>query len=205
MKRNFFLILITAFLSVSCTFSNLAGREGRNPEKPWSYSLYEHAGQAIWKTGAGSLTFSGPPDNPDGFVAKTHYGYLNPGVRAVLMLETRPQMISQGWIEGLYPEMTLPENVHLRSYIGFNKGADASDGVTFYVFIHAGNTYSKVAVEKLFPRQYKKIDIDLTPWAGKKVQLILKITAGNNSQADMAIWVNPRLENVDKKSSATGK
>jgi hypothetical protein len=57
-------------------------------------------------------------------------------------------------------------------------------------------------IQKLFPRQYRKISCDLSPWAGKKVQLILKVTAGDSSRADLAVWVNPRLEKVGKSSSA---
>jgi hypothetical protein len=71
--------------------------------------------------------------------------------------------------------------------------------LTFHIFVHEGNTYSQVAVQKLFPRQYKKIDINLFPWAGKKIQLILKVSAGNRSKSDLAVWVNPRLDNFQGK------
>ncbi|MCD6150241.1 MAG: hypothetical protein J7J70_01090 [Deltaproteobacteria bacterium] len=199
MKRNLLLTLLLVLFSVSCSFSTLMDNNKKAEETPWIYSLYENSMQATWRSGSGSLNFSSSEDNPDGFVGKTDYGYINPGVRAVSMLETRPQMTSHGWVEGLYPEILLPENVHLRSYIGFKKGADASDGVTFHIFVHEGNTYSQVAVQKLFPRQYKKVDINLSPWAGKKIQLILKVSAGNHSKSDLAVWVNPRLDNFQGK------
>jgi len=198
MRKNLLLTLLLVFFSVSCSFSPLMNNE-KAEETPWTYSLYEHAMQARWKSGSGLLNFDGPEGNPDGFVTKTDHGYINPGVRAVLMLETRPQMMSHGWIEGRYPEITLPGHTHLHSYIGFKKGADASDGATFHIFVYEEDTYSQVAVQKLFPRQYKKIDIDLSPWAGKKIQLILKVSAGNSSKSDLALWVNPKLDNFQEE------
>ncbi len=205
MKINFFLILAVAFLSVSCGFSTFEKKDDKNLRQSWSYNLYANASRALWKSAAGSLDFSRPKNDPAGYVGKIDYGYLNPGVRAVSMLETRPQMISRGWIEGLYPEILLPEHVYLHTYIGFKKSADASDGATFHVFVYDGSTYKQVVIQKLFPRQYRNIDCDLSSWAGEKIQLILKVTAGDSSKADLAVWVNPRLENVEEKPSAAGQ
>jgi hypothetical protein len=38
------------------------------------------------------------------------------------------------------------------------------------------------------------VNIDLSAWSGKVVQIILRVDAGAHSRQDYAVWVKPRLD-----------
>ena len=159
-----------------------------------SYDFYAQAGLAYWRSAAGKLPFPGASNDRRGFVRQINRGYLNPGKAAINMLQTHPHWTSGGWIAGLYPSVLLGKNVRFRAVVGFLKGADHSDGATFMVQVYENGRYHRVLRRKVAPNKYVQLEGNLAPWAGKKVQIILRVDAGRSSGQDWAVWVKPRLE-----------
>jgi hypothetical protein len=159
-----------------------------------SYDFYAQAGSAFWRSAAGKLPFPGAASDSRGFVRQINRGYLNPHTAAIKMLETHPQWTSGGWIAGLYPSVLLGKNIRFRAVAGFLKGADHSDGATFMVQVYENGRYHRVLRRTVSPKRYVELEGDLSPWAGKKVQIILRVNSGRSSGQDWAVWVKPRLE-----------
>jgi len=161
-----------------------------------SYDFYDTANNAVWYSGAGKLPFPGKSNDRRGFVRLINQGTLHPDRNAITMLETHPQWTSNGWIEGRYPVVVLDKGVRFRAVGGFLKGAAASKGVIFKVIIKETERHHEAVLvnKKVLPGQRIRLQsADLTPWAGKKVQFVLRVEAGSSSAQDWAVWVKPRL------------
>lgn len=157
-------------------------------------TLNTYAAKALWQSGAGKLAFPGSPRDSQGYVRTLSRGSLSTGNMAVDLLNTHPQWKSSGYITGTYPAMKMGSKMHLKTVIGFLKGADESDGARFMVAVKADGRTRRVFAKKVTPQKYENVDIDLSAWSGKVVQIILRVDAGTNSRQDYAVWVKPRLD-----------
>lgn len=157
------------------------------------YDFYGQAAKAQWRSGSGVLPCPGSASDARGFVRTLPKGTLHAGNAAVQLLQTHPQWVEKGYIAGFYPSMVLAPQVHFKSVIGFLKGASNSDGATFTVQVYENGRYNRVFRRTLGPERYASVDVDLSRWAGKKINLIMRVDAGNNSTQDWAVWVKPRL------------
>jgi hypothetical protein len=162
--------------------------------KVGSYDFFTNAAKAEWRGSAGTLSFPGSPNDRKGFVRCIENGRINPNNAARRLLQTHPTWQDAGRIGGLYPEMTLDDNVHLRATGAFLKGAKNSDGATFIVRVLDGGRYHTVLRKKVSPQTYVPLDADLSRWSGKKVRIFLGVAAGRNSSQDWTVWVKPRLD-----------
>lgn len=159
-----------------------------------SYDFYTQARSALWRSSAGKLPFPGQTSDRRGFVREINRGYLSPGTAAINILQTHPQWAPGGWIAGLYPSMVLGKNVYFRAVAGFLKGADHSDGATFMVQVYENGRYHRVVRRTVSARGHVPLEADLSRWAGKRIQIILRVDAGRSSGQDWAVWVKPRLD-----------
>jgi hypothetical protein len=89
--------------------------------------------------------------------------------------------------------MVLAPGVHFKTVVGFLQGAGASDGATFTVQVYENGRYQRVFRRTFRPDRYVNVDVDLSRWAGKKINLILRVDSGATSTQDWAVWVKPRL------------
>ena len=159
------------------------------------YDLYQNANQATWKSGAGALKFPGSSYDRQGFVLTTPNGTICPDNKAKNLLETFPQWIKNGTIEGRYPQMVLGNNFKFKAVGAMLKGSTNSDGVIMSVGIFYENRIYRVLRKRITCNGYENFEIDLSSWAGKKIQILLQVNAGNTSTQDWAVWVYPRLTN----------
>jgi len=158
-----------------------------------SYNFYANARSAKWKSAAGVLPYPGSGNDRKGFVRNIPKGMLNSGNAAVSLLQTHPEWKHNGWITGQFPMMILGNKIHFKSVVGFLKGANHTDGATFQVYVKENNKFYRAASHRVSSKKYISIDADLSRWAGKKIQIVLRVLAGNNSKHDWAVWVKPRL------------
>lgn len=158
--------------------------------------LNKYTPKALWQSGAGRLAFPGSTRNKQGYVRLVPEADLSTGNKAKDLLNTHPEFKSRGRIEGIYPAMKLGPNMHLKTVIGFLQGAGESDGARFIVSVKSGGRTRRVYAKRVTPQHYENVDIDLSSWNGKVVQLILEVDAGNHSRQDYAVWVKPRLDVV---------
>jgi hypothetical protein len=59
--------------------------------------------------------------------------------------------------------------------------------------VSADNKSRRVLRKRITKRQYTPLEADLSAWAGKPVHIVLRAQAGQSSDQDWAVWVNPRL------------
>ena len=165
------------------------------------YDFYENAHEAQWRSRSpGSsghvLALPGQANDKRGFVRRIPQGKINPDNLAGPLLQTHPEWKDRSFIAGLYPEMVLDEFVRFKASAAFLKGAAHSDGATFVVQVYEDGRYTPVLRQKAAQESYVHLDGDLSPWAGKKVRIILRVEAGETSVQDWTVWVKPRLEQV---------
>ena len=160
-----------------------------------NYNLYENAQKAQWRSAAGVLSCPGSANDNRGFVRLINESMICPNNKAMNLLQTHPQWANGGWIEGRYPVMTLGNNVKFKSVGAMLKGANSSDGVLMEVTVLDNGRHNRVIRKRINCRGYTNFEADLSKWAGKKVQILLRVSTGKTSTQDWAVWVNPRLEN----------
>ena len=165
-------------------------------EKPNTiYDLYKNANLATWKSSAGDINFPGSPEDRQGFVRTIPTGKICPDNKANKLLETHPQWIDGGTIEGRYPMMVLGNNFKFKATGAMLKGAANSDGVIMTVGILYKNKIHRVMRKRIDCKSYEDLEVDLSSWAGKVIQIVLQVRTGKTSKQDWAVWVYPRLTN----------
>jgi hypothetical protein len=110
-------------------------------------------------------------------------------------LITRPDQGSGGYIAGRYPVIEVREGYHFKSVIGCQYNAFDCD-VTFqlnYVVEGVGQVRTLDSWHQVYDGEFKKIDIDLSPLAGRRVEFLLTVLNNGDSSEDWAQWLFPRI------------
>jgi hypothetical protein len=165
----------------------------KNPDTV--YDLYKNANAAKWRSSSGELKFPGNSGDKQGFVLTMDNGVICPDNKAKNLLQTHPEWINNGWIEGRYPLMVLGSNFKFRATGAMLKGATNSDGVTMTVGVFHENKIKRILRKKIDCNAYTKLEADLSEWEGKEIQIVLHVSSGATSAQDWAVWVNPIITN----------
>jgi hypothetical protein len=161
--------------------------------------LHTRATDANWRSGAATLTFGGPDNDSNGFVMFRNANKVEDGTSPSKILETHPQMVTDGVITGTYPAYTVVSGERFRAKIGFLAQSDSTCGsgnVKFQLnYIEAGTTGSKPLGEwtESCDGVLRDVDVDLSSLAGKTVQFVLAVLANGAPGGDTAVWVSPRV------------
>jgi hypothetical protein len=106
----------------------------------------------------------------------------------------RPDNSDGGVIQGRFPPFRIQSGDRFRTVIGC---MDNSPGcsVVFQLNYRAdgGSVQNLGTWTEVFDRSITKLDIDLTPLAGKSVEFILTVYNNGNSVDDNAFWLLPRV------------
>lgn len=162
------------------------------------YNFIDHAAEAAWQNGSGAtLPFNGAPTDVRGFVLLQYNPTLEDDSRPAVALETHPEWILDGKIEGNYTTgFAIQSGDKFVAQVGFLKGATESNGVTFevcYFTFTEGNCLGQVA--KTYNGQMSPFEIDLSPLNGYNSGWFeLRVKSNGNANKDWAVWVNPRIE-----------
>jgi hypothetical protein len=169
--------------------------------------LIAGASNATWRSGAGALPFNGSDEDKRGFVLVRNgpyqFGSSGPCVledgTAPRYLETHPQWVQGGMIEGVY---TLPSPIiagdHFRSKVGFIKCQNLGQigRVNFSVRVIRPNG-AEIEVARVADAGadgiMRTIDVDLTAHVGS-TRIKLRVDDTGDSQQDWASWIAPRIE-----------
>ena len=163
------------------------------------YDFVANAASASWRSSAVPLSFGGPNNDIRGFAMYVAPATMEDGTTQKKVLETHPQWVSTGWIQGAYYNITIPSGATLNVKAGFLKGATSSNGVlysvrfkengtsTWYYFPNGTTTYSaghlKTYDEKIWTLSWFLQDL-----AGKTGEFDLRVDANGNSGQDWACW-----------------
>jgi hypothetical protein len=106
-----------------------------------------------------------------------------------------------GYAFAKYAPQTLPATPAIfRASVGKLDGGYEGDGILFKVAVVEGEKQTIVAEETVKKFEWKPIEADLSPWAGKTIQIQLISDPGpaDNTEADWACWAEMRLESKNK-------
>lgn len=153
------------------------------------------ASGVTWKSGAGNLPCPGAIGDNDGWVLKVNNPVLEngatddePGIRV------HPQMVTDGWIRGIFPEMTVTEGVFFKSIIGCYDDRDCNVKFKLNYKIDGGTEQSLATWLEIQDNKFNRVQVDLSSLAGEKVQFILLVEANGSATDDAALWFGPRIE-----------
>jgi len=156
------------------------------------------ANLAEWKSGSPEtdLTFGGSTGDANGFACYRTSVKLEDGDTYSKVLETHPKWVGNGWIDGFYPDLTVPLGAWFVADVGFINGATGSDGVTFRVwFWQDGSDIPNVLddVDAEYDGDMDSLEINLASIVGRTGRIGLQVLAGSSSGQDWAVWATARL------------
>jgi hypothetical protein len=109
-------------------------------------------------------------------------------------LLTIPQNITDGYIQGVYPALTVQSGDHFLSIINCQYGATGCY-VTFQLNyeIGSGPVYTLKSFKEKLDGMYYNLNVDLSSLAGQNVNFILKVLASGSPTGDRAVWAGARI------------
>ncbi len=166
------------------------------------YDFVAKAPLASWQAGtpAVNLTWPGTDTDNTGFARWVTSGNLETGGGIQdKCLEMHPRWVDNGWIQGAYIDLyssgyTVQAGDRFQATVGLLQNA-GNGNVTFKVMLRAatsGNVWIAQVADG-YGDGFKNIDVDLTPYAGQKADVILQVDAGASSSQDWACWITANI------------
>ena len=161
-----------------------------------AYDFVQKAPEAKWAralSAPGELPWNGSDSDSRGFVRHLTNVALESGKSFALVLETHPEWKKGGMILGTYSNVQVPASAKFTALVGFLKGATATDGATFEVYVFDQTTGAIRLIAAKAARADGVLDelaADLGPYAGKTVTFRLQVAAGETAVQDWAVWAS---------------
>lgn len=149
---------------------------------------------AAWSNAQGQLPWGDPGSDSAGIATEVKNKKMEDGKTYARLLATYPQIVDDGYIQGIYPLYTVVSGDHFRTLIGLREGCQ--DGkVRFQLKYREGVTDVLLGewVETC-DGKLTTIDINLSALQGHAVQFILIVRTEGSPAHDKALWVAPRIE-----------
>jgi hypothetical protein len=160
-----------------------------------TYDFVENACAAKWVSTDGTLPCPGLDGDIQGFVVTSNQANLEDGTTAPLpTLLTFPSSSSNGTIQGTYPEIQILAGDHLQTTVSCEQGA-TSCSVLFSIryLDSSGTSHDLWTLGEFYDGEYFNLDLDLSKFAGQKVEFVLGVSSLGSSVGDRALWVAPRI------------
>lgn len=153
------------------------------------------ASGVTWKSGAGDLPCPGSVGDADGWVLKIEEPTLETGYKDDEPgLQVRPETVNDGWIKGIFPELSVTEGVVFRAIIGCYDDYDCDVKFKLNYKIDSGSEKTLATWHEVQDDQFNRVEVDLSSLAGETVQFILLVEANGAPDNDRAFWFAPRIE-----------
>ena len=154
------------------------------------------ASGVTWKSGAGNLPCPTKDTNDiRGWIEIVQKPVLETGyVDDEPGLKVMPQMVDDGWIKGIYPEITVTEGVYFKSIIGCYGAAKCDVKFKLNYRADGGSEKTLATWHEVQDETFNRVKVDLSSLAGKKVQFILLVEANGSYKNDRALWFGSRIE-----------
>ena len=150
------------------------------------------AKDATWSSGAGGLSFPGTDGDAKGFALVKDRPQFESGLefsKPGLLLA--PQNITNGFIQGVYPDFKVEGGDSFQATIGCEAGATTCY-VAYRLDYQVGNTIKTFwTFREKFEGWTYNANISLAPLSGQTVKFILYISAYGSPAGDRALWGNP--------------
>jgi hypothetical protein len=148
-----------------------------------------------WTSAAGELPCPGTPGDVEGWVKVIDPPTLENGVvDDEPGLVVHPQMVNDGWIRGTFPPITVTGGVNFKVIVGCHGSADCNVKFKLNYKIDGGEEQTLATWHEVQDSKHRRVTLDLSSLAGKKVQFILLVEANGSSANDEVLWFGPRIE-----------
>jgi hypothetical protein len=174
----------------------------------WDYDLLSQASLATWRNAEGDIPAPGSENDIHG----AHFLIPNSDMEVRPQLETIPQQVPGGWMQGIWgyfynddygshrsAAIQIPAKLHFQARVGLASYAAGSDGVTFRIGLKDLNdTVTWIDSKKMTsPGTFEDWDVNLGNYVGQKCYFILRVDGGGSPCNDFAIWKQARLLQVN--------
>ncbi len=160
------------------------------------FDFVSTACNATWQSGAsGALPCPGKDGDPAGFVYIQTAPRLEDGrIDSDPALLTAPQNTTDGFIRGIYPAFTPQIGDRFKATIGCDYGTSFCD-VIIQVDYKIGNNPIQTMYQKneVLDGVNTTVNIDLSPYAGTPIQIILTVLSNGPATNDRAQWLFPHI------------
>jgi serine/threonine protein kinase len=161
-----------------------------------AFSLTDRFCDAQWGNGTVlTLPCPGAVNDNRGFIVRlTNVRLQNNVIYPGFSLETHPQWIDNGYIQGKYPAFNLKYGDRFKAKVGCLYGGPACDVVMEIYVLNSGST-TKVYETRVF---YGGIvqDVDIPLNFNGPSNFTLRTRANGSAGQDWAVWVNPHVERI---------
>lgn len=159
-----------------------------------AYNLADKGCDATWKSTSGTLTCPGSEDMTNGFVSKVNGPKIETGQEDEASLVVGPSAGDGGYVEGRFPNFKVQNGDHFKAVIGCMASSPKCD-VMFQVNIsvEGGAVQSLGSWTQTSDGSIQKLDLDLSSYKDKNVQIILKVLNNGKQEDDRAFWLMPRI------------
>jgi hypothetical protein len=160
-----------------------------------TYDFVENACIAKWEGTDGTLPCPGLDGDTRGFVVSSNQANLEDGTTASLpTLLTFPSSSSNGYIQGTYPYVQILGGDHLQTTVSCEQGATACSVLFSIRYLDSsGASHDLWTLGEFYDGKYFNLDMDLSQFAGQKVEFVLGVSSLGSSSGDRALWVAPRI------------
>lgn len=166
---------------------------GNSSVNEGTHFLYQEAQRAKWTSKSGKVVFASDRVPNAGVVRTTPKDLLANGHLATHLLLTQPDWQKGGYIQGEFPALKIGGNAHFKTTVAMLKGAHPSDTLSFDVMVQEGRRITAVKQQRLQGTQQVSLDVNLSRWRGKNVQLVLRVRNLKGARTLSAVWVNPMV------------
>ena len=149
---------------------------------------------ADWQNKTADLPCPGSKGDDDGFVIRVDNPALENRNENEPALETFPEDITDGLIQGTFPEIEIKSGYRFLADVGCLKDNKKCD-VLFQLkyTIGDGDEVNFGRWNESYDEKITRIDLDLSSLAGKKVRFILIVKANGSPSGDAAFWLVPKI------------
>ncbi len=164
-------------------------------ESSYDFAKIYCASGVTWTSGAGTLPCPGETGDGEGWVKRFNEPTLETGrVENEPGLLVHPQNVTDGWIKGTFPEITLTEDMFFRAILSCNEDANCNVNFKLNYKIGGGAENTLATWHEVKDDSFNSVEVDLSGLTGETVQFILLLEANGNPANDSALWVAPRIE-----------
>jgi hypothetical protein len=174
------------------------------------YNFADSACSANWKSGGGGLPCPGTAGSSLGYVIIQSKPIREDGVTEnETGILTVPQNVTDGFIQGRYPYMTIMNGDRFKSIVNCEYNYKSCNVVFQLQYqIEGQDKRTLWSFNEAYEGEFYSADIDLSSLAGKDVRFFLVVLAHGSPNQDHALWIAPRIvrfSNLVKTPTATPK
>jgi hypothetical protein len=167
---------------------------------PIAGSIYDFTNKycssgVTWSNGAGNLPCPGKSGDSGGWVRRVDKPTLETGaVDDEPGLQVHPQKVNNGWIKGVYPEITFTSDAYFRAIIGCYGAANCDVRFKLNAIVDGGSELNLGTWHEVQDGEFRRVELDISQYKNRRISFILIVEAIGQSADNTALWFAPRLE-----------